>query len=98
MNKTNDPEADALAQRIQNRAAGRIDKLIADAQSEAGLKEIWSRMWASSGLEDGLVATVEPSEMKAVLRMGRAGLPTGREERQAMAQAAGSGPAIATSV
>ena len=54
------------------------------------LETIWDRMWASSVLEDGFVATVEPSEMKAVLRLGRAGLPTGREERQAMAQAAGS--------
>jgi hypothetical protein len=96
MNKTNDPEADALAQRIENRAAGRIDKLIADAQSEAGLKEIWNRLWGSSVLEDGFVATVEPSDMTAILRMGRE-WPMGRERH--MAQAVGStGPAIATSI
>jgi hypothetical protein len=83
---------------VQEQSLEQIRCLQCGATAIPTLEAIWNRMWASSVLEDGFVATVEPSDMKAVLRMGRAGLPTGREERQAMAQAAGSGPAIATSV
>jgi hypothetical protein len=75
-------EAEALAQRIQNRAAGRIRSLISDAQGEAEGREIWNKLWGASVSEDGLVAPVDPSDIKSVYRMGR--------ERQAAAQAVGS--------
>jgi len=57
MEKTNEPDADELAQRIQNRAAGRI------------AKERWDMMWGSAVSEDGLVVPVDPSDIQEVIRM-----------------------------
>jgi hypothetical protein len=69
-------------QRIQNRAAGRIGSLLAEAQSEVESRALWNKLWGSSVSENGLVASVDPSDMKSVWRIGR--------ERQAAAQAVGS--------
>src|SRR5262252_3805729 len=75
-------EADALAERIQNRAAGRIDGLIKEAQ-ELESKELWNKMFAGSVSDDGMVAAVDPEDLKSFAKFGR--------EAQAAAQAAGAG-------
>jgi hypothetical protein len=83
MDKTNErSEADALAQRIENRAAGRIDGLIKDAQGELEPKELWNKMFAGSVSEDGMVAAVDPEDLKNFAKLGRGA--------QTAAQAAGS--------
>jgi hypothetical protein len=48
MDKADEPEAEVLAQRIQNRAAGRMQKLLADTQGEVASKELWNMMWGDS--------------------------------------------------
>jgi hypothetical protein len=81
MDKTNErSEADALAQRIENRAAGRVDGLIKDAQ-ELELKELWNKMFAGGVSEDGMVAAVDPEDLMNFAKLGR----------EAQAAAAGSG-------
>jgi hypothetical protein len=72
MDKTNEPDADELAQRIQNRAAGRIDGLLRDAQ-EVTPQELWNRLWGNGVTEDGFVVAVDPEDMKNASRMGREG-------------------------
>lgn len=69
MDETNDPEADELAQRIQNRAAGRINELHAEAHVNKLPEELWDIMWGSAVSEDGLVAPVDPSDIQEVVRM-----------------------------
>jgi hypothetical protein len=68
---TDEPEADELAQRIQNRAAGRIGKLLAEAQGDVHGKELWKILWGSGVSDDGFVVAVDPSDMKNVCQMGR---------------------------
>src|SRR5215831_17844341 len=64
MDKTNEPDADELAQRIQNRAAGRIGELIKDA-NEVTHNELWNKLWGNGVTEDGYVVAVDPEDMKS---------------------------------
>jgi hypothetical protein len=81
-------EAEAIAQRNQNNEAGRIEHLLADVRARITPQQLWDIVWSSSSVsEDGLVSPVDPSDMKAVLRMGRE-WPMGRERH--IAQAVGS--------
>jgi len=73
MDKTNEPDADELAQRIQDRAAGRIGELIKDA-NEVTHNELWNKLWGNGVTEDGYVVAVDPEDMKNVCRMS-AGSP-----------------------
>src|SRR5262245_32790715 len=70
MDKTNEPDADELAQRIQNRAAGRIGGLIKDA-NEVTHNELWNKLWANGVTEDGYVVAVDPEDMKSACQMGK---------------------------
>src|SRR5262249_22629541 len=71
MEKTNEPNADELAQRIQNRAAGRIGKLLADAQSELSGKEVGNLLWGNGVTEDGFVVAIDPEDMKNACQIGK---------------------------
>jgi hypothetical protein len=73
MDKTNDPEAAAFAQRIRNRAAERMEKLrMLGEQGDIDTKEMWNIMWGDGGVtEDGFVAAVDPEDMKSACRTGQ---------------------------
>src|SRR5262245_53598442 len=70
MDKTNEPDADELAQRIQNRAAGRIEELFQDA-NEVTPHELWNKQWGNGVTEDGYVVAVDPEDMKSACQMGK---------------------------
>jgi len=70
MDKTNEPDADELAQRIQNRAAGRIDKLLQE-QAEVAPHELWNKMWGNGVTEDGFIVAVDPEDMKSACQVGK---------------------------
>jgi len=80
MVKTNEPDADELAQRIQ-----RIKELHGEAHGNKLPKELWDIMWGTAVSEDGLVVPVDPSDIQEVIRMSS----------ETIAQALGlPGPAI----
>jgi hypothetical protein len=68
VDKTNEPDADELAQRIQNRAAGRIDEVLRDERDDEA-KAAWDAVWGSGVTPDGFVVPVDPEDMKRACRM-----------------------------
>jgi hypothetical protein len=56
MDKTNESDADELAQR--------------NAQ-EVTPQELWNRLWGNGVIEDGFVVAVDPEDMKNACRMGQ---------------------------
>lgn len=71
MDKTYEPDADELAQRIQNRAAGRIDELLRKDAQEVTPQELWNKVWGNGVTEDGFVVAVDPADMKSACQMGK---------------------------
>jgi len=71
MDKTNEPDADELAQRIQNRAVGRIDELLRKDAQEVTPQELWNTLWGNGLTEHEFVVTVDPKDMKSACRMGQ---------------------------
>jgi hypothetical protein len=72
MEPIQDPlSADDLSRRIQNRAAGRIESLLAQAQGEVEPQALWNSLWAAGVSEDASVPVVEPSDLKNILKLAR---------------------------